>query len=396
MRPPGGGKADAVGFLGNECGASVRVMEEIPAAFRRTNRGTDVYILGFIEKEGWEKALRLAVLEYFWPAIHSGDLEVRINSDKIKRDNLDAFMRESAEEEDFSGHKYYEAFISPTHKFEESLPHLHEVSLHLRAEQAELPKRIALVRKSGMVIEYKQFRSTIPFSGVLLCLNDVGNAKLREMEPPRHDKWDPDLPEKGSNKVIDTEYRSFIKKCIAELTANDDVKVIDLPELSRFLPDDDDSQEETIGSPDQEDSEATEGIPTPPDKPDPRKPVPAIKAKKRKPSSPEGEDEQAEGDEGEGEGEGSGGNGERGGRGAGRSGDGGGNGDKGGGSGGGSGSVTLKRPIAITFRGYPTDSAARQYKVKVRTRSKIMFPNWRVTSPAGVQCNSTHRETYLA
>jgi hypothetical protein len=150
--PSEGRKADSVGFLGGQSGASIRLVDEIPSELRRSNRGTDLYILGFIAKDGWEKALRLAVLEYFWPAIHFGDLEVRINNEEINEDNLDALMRESADEEDFNGHKYYESYTSATHEFEETLPHLKEVSLHLRAEQTQLPKRIALVRKSGMVI----------------------------------------------------------------------------------------------------------------------------------------------------------------------------------------------------------------------------------------------------
>ncbi len=201
----------------------------------------------------------------------------------------------------------------------------------------------------------------------------MGNAKLREMEPPRHDKLDPDLPEKGANKVIDTEYRTFIRQCIAALTTKDDVKVFDMPEFSRFLPDDDDSEEETFESPEQpEDDHHPEGFPGKPPKPEPRKPVPATKAKKRRSSPPEAEGERVPGEdggEGEGEGEGYGGSGDqkRGGKGNGGSGGaGGGNVNDGRGTGGGGRSYLSKQPIAIRFRGYPTDNAARNYVVTVR------------------------------
>ena len=310
-----GGKADSVGFLGGHFGASIRAVEEIPPALRRPNLGTDLYILGYIAVEGWQKALRLAVLEYFWPAIHFGNLVVRINSDEINAENLDSLMREAADEEDFTGHKYYEAYTSATHKFEEALPRLKEVSLHLITEQTNLPKRVALVRKSGMVIEHKIFHSALPFCGVFLCRNDVGNAKLREMEPPRHDKLDPDLPEKGANKVIDTEYRNFIRQCIGALTTKDDVKVFDMPEFSRFLPDDDDSEEETIGTPEQpEDDDPPESFPSKPPKPEPRKTVPVTKVKKRKSTPAEAEGERipgSDGGEGDGEGDGFGGSGDQ-------------------------------------------------------------------------------------
>src|SRR5262249_49744834 len=135
--------------------------------------------------------------------------------------------------------------------------------------QTALPKKIALVRKTGMVIEHKQFQSPIPFCGVFMCRNEVGNDRLRQMEPPRHDKLDPDLPEKGANKVIDTEYKSFIRRCIAALITKDDVKILDMPEFSRFLPDDDD-QEQPLGSEEQPDEpDDAESFPNAPPKPEP-------------------------------------------------------------------------------------------------------------------------------
>jgi hypothetical protein len=223
----------------------------------------------------------------------------------------------------------------------------------------------------ALVIEHKLFHSALPFCGVFLCRNEVGNARLREMEPPRHDKLDPDLPEKGANKAIDTEYRAFIRQCIAALTTKDDVKVFDMPEFSRFLPDDDDSEEETFDSPEpHQDDDPPEGFPGKPPKPEPRKSVPVTKAKRRKSSPPEAEGERVPGEgEGEGEGEGYGGSGDqkRGGKGNGGSGGGGGgNSNDGRGTGGGSGSHLWKQPIAIRFRGYPTDIAARNYVVTVR------------------------------
>jgi hypothetical protein len=54
-----------------------------------------------------------------------------------------------------------------------------------------------MVRKTGMVVFAKAFRSVVPFCGIFICKNEVGNKLLRDMEPPRHDVWDPDHPEKG-------------------------------------------------------------------------------------------------------------------------------------------------------------------------------------------------------
>lgn len=60
------------------------------------------------------------------------------------------------------------------------------------------------------------------------------------MEPPRHDVWDPDYPDKGANKKIESEYVVFIRICIKDLAPIDDISVIAVPGLNRYLPDDDD------------------------------------------------------------------------------------------------------------------------------------------------------------
>ena len=79
-----------------------------------------------------------------------------------------------------------------------------------------------------------------------MCRNDNGNKVLREMEPPRHDVWDADHPEKGVNRKIESEYVNFIRDCIRKLTPADESKVISIPGLNRFLPDDDETPEESF------------------------------------------------------------------------------------------------------------------------------------------------------
>ena len=100
-------------------------------------------------------------------------------------------------DENFSAHRFYEAFLSPTAKFKSTLPNLREVSLYLHTGQIQLPND-AMVRQSGMVVYLKQFRAPMPFCGVFMCTNEQGNGLLRAMEPPRHDTWDPNFPEKGA------------------------------------------------------------------------------------------------------------------------------------------------------------------------------------------------------
>jgi len=173
-------------------------------------------------------------------------LDVKVGDITVTKANLHTLLETFSGQEGFTANLFYQAFTNPTHKFPVTLPWLQEVTLYLMAGDVELPKRIAMIRKTGMKIFEKPFRSVIPFCGVFMCRNDIGNKLLREMEPPRHDVWDADHPEKGTNRKIESEYVNFIRDCIRKLTPVDESKVISIPGLNRFLPDDDETPEENF------------------------------------------------------------------------------------------------------------------------------------------------------
>jgi len=236
-----------IGYLGGTAGASVRKKAEIPDRFRRTKKGTDVIILGFPFSPNWDDDLVHSVLENFWPAIEFEDLVVKIGAQIVNKSTLNGLLQKFGKNEDFTAHLYYTAYTSGSHKFSLSLPRLKEVSLHIQTGDVNLPKRVAMVRKTGMVIFSKMFRSLTPFCGVLVCKSDEGNRRLRDMEPPRHDVWDPNYPTKGVNRKIEVEYTQFIRESLKQLAPADDSTIISVPGLNRFLPDDDDSPEENFG-----------------------------------------------------------------------------------------------------------------------------------------------------
>lgn len=243
---PEGFLAQAIGYLGGPAGQSIRTAADIPDEFKRTKLGTDIIVLGFNPDKHWQDELVFSVLDNFWPAIALRDLVVTIDKQNISSDNLKKLLEEHAGEDDFTAHQFYRAYVSPTRDFQKPLDTLKDVGLYLYADDPDLPKHVAMVRKSGMVIEKRRFKSPVPFCGVFLCTNDIGNAILRDMEPPRHDEWDADHPEKGANKKTDLELTAFIRQCIKELTPADDSTTIHVPGLSKFLPDDEESNEQPL------------------------------------------------------------------------------------------------------------------------------------------------------
>src|SRR5690606_34496091 len=73
----------------------------------------------------------------------------------------------------------------------DELEGLGRVEYHLLCKPA-FPKRVAMVRRSGMVVFHKgHFRTPVRFAGVLQ-LQDVSiDTFFQALEPPAHDKWEP-------------------------------------------------------------------------------------------------------------------------------------------------------------------------------------------------------------
>jgi hypothetical protein len=194
------------------------------------------------------------------------------------------------------------------------------------------------------------FRAAVPYCGVFLCRNDEGNALLRAMEPPRHDVWDADFPEKNANKHIEKEFIDYIKERIRNLSIKDDTTVIAVPELSRFLPDDEESPQDPTGGPEQAEQDKVEGFPNKPEKPADRKELPVTKISKPKPMVPSSGDDGGDDDDDD---DGGGGNG------------------NGNGNGNGSGGKSDKVAVPIRFRAFPTTSDCTEYSVTVRSDSEM-------------------------
>lgn len=300
---PDDSTAQATGFLGGDHGESIREPGHIPHMFRREECGLDIIALEYPATTRWQNDLVYSVLDNFWPAIDFGDLIVTVGDQTINRDNLPQLLNEFSAQEDFTAHKFYQAYKAPTHQFREHLPRAHECSLHVTAGEMDLPKRVAMVRKTGMVIYQRGYlRSLLPFCGVFLCRNEEGNRVLRDMEPPRHDTWDPDHPERGANKKVEREYMDFVRECIAKLVPIDDSKVISIPDLNRFLPDDDEADEESFdGSDATTTDETAERSPLPEVIPG-RTIDPRLQRMQPDRMSTEGDEEATEAGEGEGSG----------------------------------------------------------------------------------------------
>ncbi|MCY7358786.1 MAG: hypothetical protein LH609_15265 [Rudanella sp.] len=188
--------------------------------------------------------MELATLEHFWPAISWGNLIVEIGDDiVIDSETLpDRMSVARIDYEEFynEAYAYYDAHanVTPEHKFDETLPYLKGVSVSYRIGDANLPNRVAMIRKTGMVIYKHTFRGIrLKFAGAFVCVNEVGNTILRNMEPPRHDEWDLDRPEKGASRKYLNEYKNWLRKILLDLSPKVESTTLEVDELADYLPD---------------------------------------------------------------------------------------------------------------------------------------------------------------
>ena len=223
--------------------SAVRNAGDIPEFFRRTEQGTDFFIIGYQTlEEDWTKLLLNSLLNNFWAAVHFNELDVELAENgkvihTVNEDNLEELMAEYASEKGGS-YNFYKAVTEHTKLIETSLPNLKEVSLFVKTDEG-FPKAVQLMRKSKMVVSTIDNYRVLPepYAAVFICDSDEGNKLLRELEPPAHDKWDPER-NKEFGKQVHKEMIDWIRNSLRSMSEDKDVKPEDIPELSRWLPED--------------------------------------------------------------------------------------------------------------------------------------------------------------
>ena len=234
-----------IGFFGKNGHESMRDPKKIPENFKRTEQGAELNIIGYRAETDWVKKLAESVLENFWMAVYSGDLEVTISDGKNEIEITKSTLLEKLQE--FSREKglpYYRTVINPTRHEEKQLPILGKCSLYIRQEEG-FPKDVVVMRKPKMRVDSWKFRKTLQdsYAGVFICEDDKGNMLLRGLEPPEHDKWDESLDPENGKKIFNEVYE-WIRGTLKNMAEQEGGDPEDIPELDKFLPFDEDSEKE--------------------------------------------------------------------------------------------------------------------------------------------------------
>ncbi len=240
-------KYQSTGSFGYEKQLPVRNINDIPALFRRTEKGTDISIIGFYETANWEEVITFSVLTNFWLAILKNKLVVRVGNLEISSKTLDKLMFDKFNEFDKETDdnqnplQPYMAYISESSiVFRESLPVLGLVSLKILLKE-NYNKRVSFFRLTGMQIKKVKYPLPNPFSAVFECDNEEGNTILRAMENPQHNQWDPENAREktdeiyNNSKKAEKEMREFIRASLRQVFTAKDDEELNVPGLSKYL-----------------------------------------------------------------------------------------------------------------------------------------------------------------
>ena len=303
-----GAATQGTGFYGlKEKNTPIMNMGDTPQFFRRDRVGTDLFIFGFDASIDWKERIIQSVLENFFITIQDGDLIVKVNDVLINNTTIGNLIATHITNSNYESHcdKYFDAFTSSESilKVHEDFEGMGRVELHILRKK-NFPKRVAMARKTGMLIfEKGRFQTPMRFAGVFRATGDGINKLLRSLEPPEHNKWVPNLSKKPEDaaaaaKVIKNLYK-WMNDCVRDVSSEAAEEEYDFEGMQQFLPDDLDD------NPRQQDTDSEEqAIPAPVELVI-RKAKVAPQPKALNPSKEAGEDESEDtkigGNEGDGE-----------------------------------------------------------------------------------------------
>ncbi|HUD09872.1 MAG TPA: hypothetical protein VMR77_03685 [Patescibacteria group bacterium] len=220
---------------------AIRKDEDIPEVFKRDEKGTSIFIIGFEENYQWQKKMVESVLRYFWLAILKGLLEVKIGELCIDDSNVEAKIFEYFSEDRTADKDnpipFYRAYKEGT-VISGHLKTIGPVELRILL-QKDFPRRIEYFRNTGMVIQNKPLNSGKGFAGVFVCPDE--NEVLRKMEDPTHSRWSKDVPmtsdpeEKKIYSEAEKELKEFVESKLNEITASVDSIESTIKDLDKYF-----------------------------------------------------------------------------------------------------------------------------------------------------------------
>lgn len=216
--------------------------------FTRTERGTDVIIVGFSQSANWFENITKAILKNFFVAISEGRLIVELKDSTehrvIDADTLSRIFSDlSDDREMIATAQLYKAFTSPDCKKFLKVLEPDDVEVYIKSDSS-YKRTIANFRATGMLVGTYFKRIFQHYAAVVIVRGQKLGELLKDTEPPRHNRWDYKQIEssdkekrnlaKQSIRQIDDFVLTLLKAQFEIVTEN----TVDAAGVGEYLPDD--------------------------------------------------------------------------------------------------------------------------------------------------------------
>lgn len=192
-------------------------------AFRRTEIGTDVAVVGFKLNDyvNWEKLTSIAIIKNFILAIMNGKLDVTVKSPEclfeIRKETLENLLFNDFKDEPQLKYarQTYETINKGMHVVTK-IAEKGDLSIYVKYEDT-YSASFSRFRSTGMLINTTV--DVLPHFSVVAVVNDVGDMELsktlREAEPPQHNEWKP--KNITDNRALHNKAAKYIRKITSEI-----------------------------------------------------------------------------------------------------------------------------------------------------------------------------------
>lgn len=208
--------------------------------YKRTEYGTDIFVLGFNKSTDWKAEIISSVLDEFLIAIFNGELVVKIDATTIDKSNLGEII-ELYKDHAKIAYNYYQVLTDENATIiEHEFPGLGTIELRILVKQG-LHRKVMMCRRNGMkIFDKANISSTIQFAGICTLKDDRINAYFREMENPQHNAWEPERHTSDSKTKAKANMSllfKYVKNEVIELGKKTTVDEIDAEGMGEFFAD---------------------------------------------------------------------------------------------------------------------------------------------------------------
>lgn len=243
-------KTQGIGYFGSN-DRNEPIMDEfiLDPFFKRKQAGSDIYIIGFKEPDGWKRDIISKILDSFIVAIVYNSLEIVVDGTVINVNTLkdivynDEYINKKMKNSIIS---QYLLLTNKEHRYEDTIEieSYGKVKLYSMefsdGNEEYATNSCIMVRYPYMKIKELNKISSLPCSALCIIENNDLNKVLRNIENPQHTDWEfnriDDISVKNEIQGVYKNLYSQIKNYITGHLANSDETKTDLEGAGDYLP----------------------------------------------------------------------------------------------------------------------------------------------------------------